>query len=861
MGDRDSDLPSAARAVPASPIAVLLLIIGFLQPTPYSAILSSQTNFRKLEIICMEPWFNLLIQVAKPILTTLAYTGTNILLDTVQSEIKNHQNKQAKLALKSLGLKESHTAIAEEIIQSTSLIFESDTLENNSVVQSEQSVNGYLSITKQNFLEQLTHKAEETALKLPEINKSLEYWPLRLLPSQLIHSRLDDCPIPLKIFIAPPQKSLEEFKYVGIEIQEIEQILTQNLREFLGQNYSSQCSVRPTEFLGGAWNQHNFHGEASIKVLFGALQTQPTLILETGIESNYIVLRLGYWGGQQKQYCYETLLKLPYRRLLQTSIEARALRWKETKHKLVELGKSPEEVAKLGGDNDINLAILEEVAELQAAGIETEELSFVYQVNRQDFEYICQFLSICQCLVAGWVTDIHYLIENNLAPHLPTWLPQLIGESGEESEFLSAIMGASISIYQRILQVLIQERPNSIPRLSLKLARSILQFDLSLAKEQIEYSWQHWLQQHQLFSAIARLDLDRIQANITTEDWEYLIDLQACLSLLDDQSSIAPIQDLINTLCDRRYSSYSQKAEHFALDYTVTEISGQVGCLWLDSTNCKLIGKSANRTLDLWQLKRRKVQLSPTHQLRGYSGKAIALTLSPDGDRLVCSDTTAKRSYLRIWNLQTGKLEQTLFGHKQSIKSLVISSGDRPFLASGSHKIKLWDLKTGEPWLTLFGHKQWVYALAIVPDGQTLVSGSEDKTIRIWHLSKGDLRQTLTGHQGEVKVIAIAPDGQTIVSGSDDRTIKLWDIKTGKLLRTLTGHTGGISTLAIDPNGQYLVSGSEDKTIKIWHFETGELRQTLSGHRQTVRTLAIHPHRQTIVSGSDDKTVKFWRII
>ena len=810
----------------------------------------------------MEQWFNLLIQVAKPILTSLAYAGTNAVLDTVQREISNRQNQQAKLALKSLGLRDRNAAIAEQVIENTSLIWESDARENNLVAQSKQSVNGYSSLTNQDFIVQLTQKVAATALKLPEINKSVEYWPLRLLPSQLVHSRPSDRPIPLKILVAPPQKTLDEFKSIGIEVAEIERILAQNLREFLGQNYCSQCSLRPTEFLGGAWHNH-FHGEASIKTLFGVLHTEPTLILETAIESNYIIFRLGYWGGQQQHYCYETLLKLPYRSLLETAIAARALRWQETKHKLLALGKSPEEVAKLGGDNDVNLTILEEVAKLQTAGIATEELSWAYQVNRQDFAYICQFLSICQCLVAGWVTDIHYLVEDNISPHLPEWLPQLLGESGGKSAFLSDTIDASISIYQKVLQVLVPTKPHCVPHLSLKLAQSLLKLDISLAKEQIEYSWQHWLQQHQLSPALLqeRLDLDLIQATFTAQDWEYLVSLQTCLSSLDDQSQIPSMQKAIATLCDHHPTVSAQKVEHFALDYTITEISGGVCCLWLDSNNYKLIGKSVNQSLDLWQLKRRQVQLSPTHQLRGYSGKAIAVTMSPDGDKLVCSDTTAKRSYLKIWNLLTGKLEHTLFGHKQIIQSLAISSGNHPFLASGSHKIKLWNLQTGESWLTLFGHKKWVYTLAIAPDGRTLVSGSEDKTIRIWHLATGDLRKTLTGHQAEIRVIALAPDGQTIVSGSDDQTIKLWNLNTGKLLRTLTGHTGSIRTLAIAPDCQYLVSGSDDKTIKIWHWETGELRQTLLGHEQTVRTLAIHPNGQTIVSGSDDKTIKFWRII
>jgi len=36
------------------------------------------------------------------------------------------------------------------------------------------------------------------------------------------------------------------------------------------------------------------------------------------------------------------------------------------------------------------------------------------------------------------------------------------------------------------------------------------------------------------------------------------------------------------------------------------------------------------------------------------------------------------------------------------------------------------------------------------------------------------LIRTLTGHTGKVNSVAISPDGQTLVSGSDDKTIKVW---------------------------------------------------------------------------------------
>ncbi|CAD5982649.1 putative WD repeat-containing protein alr2800 [Planktothrix tepida] len=54
------------------------------------------------------------------------------------------------------------------------------------------------------------------------------------------------------------------------------------------------------------------------------------------------------------------------------------------------------------------------------------------------------------------------------------------------------------------------------------------------------------------------------------------------------------------------------------------------------------------------------------------------------------------------------------------------------------------------------------------------MSGSEDQTIKLWEIETGEEICTLTGHTGIVYSVAISPDNQTIVSGSQDGTIKIW---------------------------------------------------------------------------------------
>jgi WD40 repeat protein len=51
--------------------------------------------------------------------------------------------------------------------------------------------------------------------------------------------------------------------------------------------------------------------------------------------------------------------------------------------------------------------------------------------------------------------------------------------------------------------------------------------------------------------------------------------------------------------------------------------------------------------------------------------------------------------------------------------------------------------------------------------------------------------------------VAYSPDGQHIISGSDDKTIRIWDAETGAAVgKPLEGHTGlGVWSVAYSPDG------------------------------------------------------------
>ena len=130
--------------------------------------------------------------------------------------------------------------------------------------------------------------------------------------------------------------------------------------------------------------------------------------------------------------------------------------------------------------------------------------------------------------------------------------------------------------------------------------------------------------------------------------------------------------------------------------------------------------------------------------------------------------------------------------------------------------IKIWDMNTGKLLNTLVGHSNPVTSVAVTSDNRKVVSGAWDNMIKIWDMNTGKLLNTLVGHSNPVNSVAVTSDNSKIVSGSGDKTIKVWDF-SGKCYSTETFDTV-ILSISLSKNNDLIVLGGQNGNLYLGTF-------------------------------------------
>jgi WD40 repeat protein len=107
---------------------------------------------------------------------------------------------------------------------------------------------------------------------------------------------------------------------------------------------------------------------------------------------------------------------------------------------------------------------------------------------------------------------------------------------------------------------------------------------------------------------------------------------------------------------------------------------------------------------------------------------------------------------------------------------------------SGDSTVRIWDAISGKLQRSLEGHTDWVRSVAFSFDGLRILSGSDDCIIHVWDAVSGVLLHILEGHTQGVRSVAFSSDGSRIVSGSTDGTMRIWDSYTRTVQHIIEGY-------------------------------------------------------------------------
>ena len=199
--------------------------------------------------------------------------------------------------------------------------------------------------------------------------------------------------------------------------------------------------------------------------------------------------------------------------------------------------------------------------------------------------------------------------------------------------------------------------------------------------------------------------------------------------------------------------------------------------------------------------------------------------------------------------------------HEDSVSGLVfLDGGDTLVSGSLDRTLKIRESREGRCARTVRSRSNWIMRLSASPDGRAVAAANWDGTVSLWDTADWTVTTRLRGHTRAVMCVAYSPDGRLLASCGRDQTVRLWERAAGGRVRVLAGHKHWVQVVAFSRDGRLLASGDLDGEIRVWNTETGEPVAVVDAHTYQVLSLAFSPDGRRLASGAQgrDAALAVW---
>lgn len=312
-----------------------------------------------------------------------------------------------------------------------------------------------------------------------------------------------------------------------------------------------------------------------------------------------------------------------------------------------------------------------------------------------------------------------------------------------------------------------------------------------------------------------------------------------------------------------------------------------ISTMSFDTSSTLLATGSSDFTTKIWDIHSQYC----THNLKGAQATIKCVRFFPDLNVKQQCVTACDQGKIRVYDLNTSKMDALLDSHYSSVTCIDYLDSDRLLSSARDKVIIIWDLKTWTKQRTLPIYESIEAFILVASDNdedKRMISMGNEGLLKMWDLKSGKvlcqqeeseslkvLNKRASRTSAELEMIIVQglynEQTHTIVQVTADQMIVFVKFdkdstsdakKVFSTIKRLIGDHGEILDMQLCAKDESLIAmATNNEFLKIYNLNTWDCK-LLKGHTDLIICLSVYNDEGTsyIASSSKDSTIRIWRI-